>query len=173
MIAGPAACLLIGRGLLPVAAAFPAAGLLRWGPGWLPRLGVACSVPLAAVAAGLALRDQSVVSAAARWALASATGMYFARRVGAVRLGLALQGVGTRGPLGSFARELGSVVLSASRIRERVAARRSLLELEAAMAEETGPGAGFPPEAPAAPDILLAWEGAAAWALLLAGVAGF
>jgi hypothetical protein len=113
-----------------------------------------------------------MVAAAVRWALASATGAYFARRVGTVRLGLALLGVGARGPLGSFARELGSVVLSASRIRERVAARRTVVELEAAMAEETGPRAEPPVEEPEAPDALLSWEGAAAWILLLAGVAG-
>lgn len=176
MVSAPAACLLLSPALLPAALVFPVLGTVRWGIRWLAASAAASAAPLA-VALWFALSDSGAgVLAPLRWALSVSCGLYFAKRASVSEMGSLLASWAGRVPAGrSLLADAGDVLSASAGIREAMRGVNPLRTRPGEMIERLSrslpacrPAAAGP--VPAGPAVMV--EAGAAWALLLAGVAG-
>lgn len=176
MVSAPAACLLLSPSLLPAALVFPVLGAVRWRVKWLAAALAVSAAPLA-VAVWFALSDSAGDPLVPlRWALSVSCGLYFAKRAPAKGIGALLRAWAGRAPAGrSLLADAGDVLSASAEIREGMRGVHPLRTRPGELVERLSrslsayrPSAADPE--PAGPAMMAeAW---AAWALLLAGVAG-
>ncbi|HRY60578.1 MAG TPA: hypothetical protein P5266_00150 [Candidatus Fermentibacter sp.] len=176
MVSAPAACLLLSPSLLPAALVFPVLGAVRWRVKWLAAVLAVSAAPLA-VAVWFALSDSAGDPLVPlRWALSVSCGLYFAKRAPAKGIGALLRAWAGRAPAGrSLLADAGDVLSASAEIREGMRGVHPLRTKPGELVERLSrslsayrPSAADPE--PAGPAMMAeAW---AAWALLLAGVAG-
>ncbi len=177
MLSAPAACFLLGPKLLPAVLLFPLLGTLRWGWRWIATLAAVCLAPLLITAWSLWTGRDAAVLPSVRWALSAGCGVYFARRTGAGAIGHRLRSFeGRMGVAGRLLSDLGTVLSASGPMRDGMKGVRIpgtppaeiLRKLDDAITVSTQ---SAPP--PAGGDRSMMAEAGAAWALLLAGTAGF
>jgi len=179
MLAAPAGCFMAGDGLLAFPAALVISGCVAWGPRWILRLLAACSVPMILLAWALLRHEGPAAERSARWALALASGMFFASLAGAGRISWWLAEYSRRcAPLRGILADLSvlirSAVPAAARVRSSLGkGRASLEELAGSIGSSIREAVAEPPaETPGDVSPLLPIAGFAAWLFAMAGLAG-
>jgi len=176
MVSAPAACLLLSPALLPAALVFPVLGAFRWRVKWLAAAAAMSAAPLA-LALWYALSGSGEGALAPlRWALSVSCGLYFAKRASAVRMGALLRSWSDHAPFGrALIADAGDVLSASAEIREGMRGVNPLRTRPGEIVERLSRALSACRHAavdPAPAGRIMTVEAGAAWALLLAGVAG-